>query len=147
MSPPDHATGSCLCGAVTFEAKGVPLWTSHCHCRSCRRNTGAAVATLVGYTLDQATWKDVRTMYESSPGVLRGFCGSCGSPLSYEGEMCPGEVHIHISIFDEPDAFRPQRHVFFTQKIRWFDVHDRLPRHAGYSTDDAGAMSVAPSTD
>lgn len=146
-APPSHATGRCLCGAVSFEAQGAPLWTSHCHCRSCRKNTGAAVATFVGYALDQVTWTGERRTFESSPGVCRGFCGTCGSPLSYEGEMAPGEVHIHISAFDDPDAFRPQRHAFFTEKIKWFDVHDRLPRHAGYSTDDEGAMAHEPNVD
>ena len=53
---PQTATGGCLCGAIRFEAAGEPLWIAHCHCHSCRRNTGAPVTTFVGFPADGFTY-------------------------------------------------------------------------------------------
>lgn len=140
--PQDHAagkTGGCLCGAVRFEARGEPLWMVHCHCHSCRRNTGSAVATFLGYRMKDVEWvKGRRAFYESSPGVQRGFCSACGTPLSYEGDRAPGETHLYISTMDEPDRFPPEKHVFYEEKIAWFDTADDLPRfpRSGSAGDD-----------
>ena len=83
----DGHTGGCLCGAVHYRAEGAPDWVGHCHCRSCRRNSGAAMLTFAGYTQDRITWtKGRRQIFESSPGVRRGFCGRCGTPITYEAD-------------------------------------------------------------
>ena len=50
------ASGHCLCGSVCFEIRGKPVWVGHCHCQSCRRNTGSAVATFVGLRSAQVTY-------------------------------------------------------------------------------------------
>ncbi len=93
--------GRCLCGAVQFQAAGEPEWIGHCHCQSCRRNTGAAVATFVGFARDQVTYSaGERQIFESSPGVRRGFCAKCGTPLTYEADVIPGEIHLYISSLD-----------------------------------------------
>ena len=39
----DKITGGCACGAVRYEATGRPSNTMVCHCRTCRRVTGAPV--------------------------------------------------------------------------------------------------------
>jgi ketosteroid isomerase-like protein len=79
--------------------------------------------------------------FASSPGVTRSFCARCGTPLTYESEHCPGEVHLYISTLDRPEDFEPQIHVFFAEKIPWFDTADHLPRYAGLSRD--GTAPVA----
>ena len=34
--------GSCLCGGVRFEITGPLMRSSHCHCRMCQKQHGAA---------------------------------------------------------------------------------------------------------
>lgn len=122
--------GGCLCGAVRFEAADEPLWVGHCHCQSCRRNNGAALATFVGFP--SAGFRYLQgepRRFHSSPGVTRSFCGTCGTPLTYEGERWAGEVHVHISALDRPEDFEPQGHSYFSERIAWFDTADDLPRH------------------
>ena len=124
-------TGGCLCGEIRFEAAGEPLWSAHCHCQSCRRGNGAAVATFVGFASDGfRTVKGEPRRFHSSPGVTRSFCGTCGTPLTYEGERWAGEVHVHISALDRPEAFQPQGHSYYSERIAWFDTADDLPRNA-----------------
>lgn len=126
----DVVSGRCLCGNLQFELRGKRLWVAHCHCESCRRNTGSAVATFVGYNKDQLTYTSgQRKFYQSSPGVQRGFCADCGTPMTYEADRCPDEVHLYVSTIDNPGAFRPQVHVFFGERIPWLELEDDLPRY------------------
>jgi len=126
------ARGGCMCGAVRFEASGEPLGVGYCHCRSCRRHTGAPVVALVAFAADQVrfTGRD-RGIYDSSPGVGRAFCGQCGTPLSWESFAKTWDkpvIEFHISTLDDPDSFKPDRHWFYSERIAWFDVADDLPR-------------------
>ncbi len=131
-----ESKGRCLCGAVRFKATGEPLWVAHCHCHSCRRNTGCAVATFVGFDKARFAYtKGAPGSYNSSPGVTRSFCGRCGTPLTYEAERCAGEVHVYVSTLDNPEDFPPQSHVFVAEQIPWLHISDDLPRHRGTSRD------------
>lgn len=121
--------GGCLCGAVRLEAVGEPLWVAHCHCSSCRKATGAAMATYAGYAADRVTFTGgpVR-VYSSSPGVVRRSCGRCGAPVSYESERWPGEIHLHIGVFDAPERLQPKAHVYVDEQMPWLQFADHLPR-------------------
>jgi len=129
IGPEETNEGGCLCGDVRFEAQGKPLWVAHCHCRSCRRNTGSAFATFVGYSREQVrVTKGALQSYASSPGVARSFCGTCGTPLNYTSERWPGEVHLYISTLDRPEAFEPAAHVHVGEQLPWLHLDDGLPR-------------------
>lgn len=128
-------TGGCMCGALRYEVSGAPSRVLNCHCQSCRRHTGAPMATLAVLRADQVTFSgDARKLYPSAPGVERAFCGTCGTSLTWEtdfgdeGRLCA----IHISTFDHPDALPPTGHSFFPERIAWFDVADSLPRHEAF---------------
>jgi len=140
----DGATGRCLCGNLQFQLRGKPLWVAHCHCDSCRRNTGSAVATFVGYKKEQLSYtRGERRFFESSPGVQRGFCADCGTPMTYEADRCPDEVHLYVSTLNNPGEFRPRVHVFFAERIPWMELVDDLPRYEGL-VPDAEPVSWGP---
>ncbi|MSP84071.1 MAG: GFA family protein [Alphaproteobacteria bacterium] len=93
----EHHTGRCLRGAVRYESEGKPPWVAHRHYESCRRQTGCAVATFVGYRADQVRFtQGAPKVFESSPDVKRGFCATCGTPLYYGGERARGEIHLYV---------------------------------------------------
>ena len=132
----DTLTGGCLCGAVRFETRGPSFKVLHCHCRSCRKHNGAPLVTLAGFKADQVSFSgDERKIYESSPGVGRGFCGKCGTPLTWEGDGRDRGpiIEFHISTFDKPDVLVPSVHSFYPERISWMDVADNLPRYEGFS--------------
>ena len=132
-------SGGCLCGAVRYLAEGAPLWSAHCHCRSCRRATGSAMATYVGYLRPQVRQTGAEpASYASSPGVVRRFCGRCGTPVSYEGERWPDQIHLFLCTFDEPESVQPEGHVYTAEQLSWLKLEDGLPRHAGTTSDDQG---------
>lgn len=114
------STGGCQCGAVRFEARGTPKFVANCHCTDCRKATGAAFSTWVGWADGQVSWSGLeRARHQSSRGVLRGFCSACGTPLTYQGENWAGETHIVIGAFDTPDAFTPAGDVFEADALSW----------------------------
>jgi len=128
--------GHCLCGAVSFAARGEPRWVAHCHCESCRRATSSAVATYAGFPATNVEWTGARPReFRSSPGVVRRFCGACGSPVSFEGERWPDEIHLFVPSFDEPETFRPACHVHVDEQLRWLHLVDYLPRYAKTARD------------
>ncbi len=101
--------GRCLCGAVTFEARGAPRFVSNCHCESCRRAASAPSVTSAGFRTDQVTIGGAtRTAYASSPGVTRSFCRRCGSPVALQGEKWADETHIPVCAFEAPEHLAPE---------------------------------------
>jgi hypothetical protein len=115
-------TGGCACGAVRFTARGVPKFVSNCHCGDCRHATGAAFSTWVGYDSMAVTWQGARAIRESSPGVARGFCAVCGTPLSYSGKKWAGETHLLVGAFDDTDGLIPRTDTFVSEKLPWVQL-------------------------
>lgn len=112
--------GGCQCGAVRFAAQSAPIFTSNCHCQSCRKATGAAYSTWVGFKADGVRWtRGAPDFYASSPGVERGFCSDCGTPLTYAGEKWSGELHFLAGVFDDPSELAPRREVFTEDALAW----------------------------
>lgn len=116
-------SGGCLCGAVRFEARGPAKWTAYCHCHSCRKHTGAPVSAFGGFERVNVRFTSGQlATYASSPGVKRGFCGTCGSTMTYEGERWASEVHFHVGAFDRPQDFSPQGHAFPAERLPWLHL-------------------------
>lgn len=85
-----------------------------------------------GSRADVAFVKGAPKSHASSPGVTRRFCGSCGTPLSYESERWPDEIHLFVVAFDDAAGFAPQAHVNTAEQIPWLTIHDDLPRYAKF---------------
>ncbi len=126
--------GHCLCGDIVFECDANPKWTVHCHCETCRRANSAPVTTWSCVPLQSFRFKQGTPRYfNSSPGVRRGFCGNCGSPLVYQNERWPGEIHYCAVALADSSQVTPGRHVFVAEQLPWFETADDLPRFAATS--------------
>jgi len=133
---PESHSGRCLCGAVRFEFEGDPNWVAYCHCNSCRRNTASPTTVFIGVDRDRCRFSKGKTaVYESSPGVRRHFCGTCGTPLAYDADRYPEEIHYYLSNLEDPERFRPQAHVYTREQLQWFEVADDLKRYPGTGDD------------
>jgi hypothetical protein len=126
--------GHCYCSSVHFECSGEPIWVSHCHCESCRRHCGAAMASFAGFRPKQVKLRgDPAKFHQTSDGIIRSFCGDCGSPISYQTSDREDEIHLYLGLFDHPEKLTPQDHNFFIEKIDWLQVDDHLPKFDGLS--------------
>jgi len=87
------------------------------------------VSVYVGFRRTQVEFSpEEPPSFESSPGVRRRFCPSCGTPISYEADDREGELHLHVSGFEHPEDFSPDRHDFYSERLAWLDIDDNLPR-------------------
>jgi hypothetical protein len=129
--------GRCLCGAVRYEIDGPFVGVVHCHCSMCRKHHGTAfvtwaVAPIDGYRLTAG--RDSIVDYESSPGVLRGFCSTCGSVTP---QLSPSGTYVVAPAGNLVDTagLKPSAHIFAASKASWYPILDDLPQHDEYPPD------------
>ena len=67
--------------------------------------------------------------YESSEVARRGFCGTCGSNLFWDG---PGEnLSIFAGTLDSPTGLGLAGHIHCANKGDYYEIADGLPRAEG----------------
>ncbi len=125
-------TGGCLCGGIRYRVRGAAIVTTLCHCSLCRRAAGAPLVAWAMFPLGSFGLESgALAIYPSSPGVERGFCGRCGTTLSFTASFLPGLIDLTIASFDEPERLPPQLHMWERERIGWLALDDDLPRHPG----------------
>jgi ADP-ribosyl-[dinitrogen reductase] hydrolase len=120
--------GSCLCGAVRYEADQLDAPIVHCHCATCRKAHAAAFNSSAGVERHHFRWtagEDKLSRYVSSPGKNRWFCSICGSQMIAE---FPNRSHVlvRVATLDHDPGVRPTVHIWTSE-------------HAPWLIDDAGA--------
>jgi hypothetical protein len=118
--------GGCLCGAVRYRVEGGPIASGICHCRTCRK--AASAPPFVVFSVNAfAITRGEPVQFPSSPGVTRGFCGRCGSQLTYRNNAKPERIDVMTCSLDDPEAFPPEFHVWAIHRLAWDHVTDELP--------------------
>lgn len=126
----EQTQGHCLCGSLEFTVKGKPKWCANCHCSDCRRHTGSAVATFVGFEKKHfSVTSGEFGSIESSPGVHRYFCPYCGTPMAYESDRFPGEIHVLIGTLNDPEAYPPELQVNCREQLSWLKISIEGPSY------------------
>lgn len=125
--------GSCLCQSVRYEIQGDIGPISYCHCSRCRKANGSAF--LAASQVDPKDFKLVQGQenlgdYESSPGVHRMFCRTCGSPVFSRRPGPPVIIRLRIGTLDTALRSKAEAHIFYADKADWFEFEDDLPKYA-----------------
>ena len=124
--------GYCLCKKTGWAFEGEMTWACYCHCDACRRNCAAPVVAWLGVPLKNFEWSgEPPQTYESSKGVWRHFCGTCGSPMGFEAAHYPGGMHLYAASLEDPQKFKPTFHVNYESKLPWLEIHDNLTKYNG----------------
>ncbi len=125
-------SGHCYCGAVNFEASGAPIWVGHCHCESCRHASGSVMTSFATYHHDKVVFTgEMPTRFPTDDGVVRSFCGQCGSPIAYESTRQENQIDLHLGLFDDLEQITPQNHTFYDEKASWLKADEHLPKKTG----------------
>ena len=131
--------GGCQCGAIRYRATGNPSNTMVCHCQSCRRVSAAPVVAWITVPADQFEFTRGRpTEFRSSAPVMRTFCPSCGTPLTYQHADRASNIDITTCSLDDPERFPPTHHSWLGDDLNWVRFGDGL-RTFQASRDDGGA--------
>jgi hypothetical protein len=129
-------TGGCLCGAVRYRLDQPPEGSMICHCRTCRKVSGAPIVAWLSLpSISFVVEAGEPKVFKSSPEVTRRFCGTCGTPLTYEHSDSPDEVDVATTTLDEANAFPPTHHSWLEHDLDWIRFGDGLPafRRSRYS--------------
>ncbi|MFG1480817.1 GFA family protein [Xanthobacter sp. V4C-4] len=136
MPSPTPLLGGCLCGTVRYRLDRVKsaYW---CHCTLCRRASGAnALPWATVARGDFHLTAGVLKTHASSPGVARGFCAACGSPILFD-MAAEDAVDVTLGTLDEPDRLRPSHHIWTSTALAMSEgLGAHLPRFAAERTGD-----------
>ena len=122
-----RVTGGCLCGTIRYEADHHPLVSVLCHCRMCQKHFGSLFSAALGFKPSGfRIMSGEPVSYQSSELVQRSFCGSCGSPVTYQ-RYDTKFVAVQMGTLDYPEKYEPKAHIYTDTKIPWVDIQSHLP--------------------
>lgn len=128
--------GGCLCGAIRYRTSGQPGNVTHCHCSICRRASGAPFVTWVAFPVEAFAFvKGKPATYRATPKAERTFCRACGTQLTFRHVESARQIDVTAGSLDEPDAVRPDAHIWIASRVPWLALDDDLPRYRGERED------------
>lgn len=96
----------------------------------CRRTSGAPFVTWVTVPRDSlALTSGAPAELHSSPHARRGFCGACGTALTFQRTDEHGWIDVTVASLDDPEGLVPARHIWTSSQLGWLQIDDDLPRH------------------
>ena len=122
-------TGGCQCGAVRYRIERLD-GALVCHCRMCQKATGSLFAPLV--VAHGVTWQgDERGLFASSNVSNRGFCKTCGTPISLETD---DQFEMMIGTLDDPSLAPPTQQANPNDRLACFAQLSTLPNSSPEQT-------------
>ena len=121
-------SGGCLCGQVRFTTTGEPANVRFCHCRLCQKAMGGpsfarALFPRAAIAIDGQT-----EHFPSSERIVRVFCPRCGTRIMAE-RVDGSFAGLALTLFDDPDAWAIECHMFTETKVPWLVLGDGLPQY------------------
>ena len=129
-------TGGCQCGAVRFAISGEFGRASLCHCRMCQKAFGSFYGPLVSAPGLRLTRGGPR-YFRSSNMVQRGFCGDCGTPLTFEPDA--SVANVAIGALDDPGAAVPVIQLALSERPPWVADLGSLPEETAQERKETDA--------
>jgi hypothetical protein len=122
--------GGCQCGAVRYALTVTPGGSNICHCRMCQKAAGSPFMAFTGVPLGGLAWtRGAPKIFVSSAIAERGFCGDCGTPLTYR-PLDHDRIAVTICSLDDPASVAPTRQLGIESKASWLDAALALPAKA-----------------
>lgn len=123
--------GSCLCRGIVFSVSGELPPIQVCHCGQCRQAQGGPFATNIPVDESRVSWLsglDLIQRYESSPGKVRCFCKTCGSPLFSQRTSLPGVLRLRAGTLEGLVHAKVGLHIYHGSKANWWTALDDAPK-------------------
>ena len=71
--------------------------------------------------------------FSKTRGVIRGFCPTCGTSISYFDQGLADEIYLSIGFMDNPERFAPDAHSYWELRLPFIEMNDGLPRSDTYT--------------
>ena len=121
-------TGGCQCWAVRYRLAGPPSGENICHCRMCQKASGGPFMAFASVPLAALVWtRGSPRAFASSAAAERGFCGDCGTPLTYR-IVGRDRISFTLGSLDHPSDVTPKLQYGVESKVAWADAIAALPQ-------------------
>jgi len=132
MTKSTVATGTCLCGKVSYELTGNLGIFQYCHCSRCRKFTGSVHAANLIVAPDQFRWLSGeefvgRYEVEEAKHFATCFCKQCGSSLPWMTQSEKAVV-VPAGTLDDDPGITPLQNIFWGSRASWFEDVSSLPK-------------------
>lgn len=124
-------TGGCACGAIRYDISGEPIFSNHCQCLDCQRESGTGHSSYLtfrreGVTLNGkvGTWDMIG---DSGNMKTRAFCPTCGLAVYLTFAAMPDLVAIRAASLDDPGRYKPQAVTYAMRGHSWDHLEPGLP--------------------
>jgi hypothetical protein len=125
-------TGGCLCKAVRYEISAAPIVTRQCWCRLCQYLGAGSSTVNVCFPSDavrfQGELRDYRSVADSGNVMIRGFCSTCGTPVTSAAESRPHLIFFRVGTLDDPTIARPAITIWTSQAPEWACFDPTVPQ-------------------
>jgi len=126
-------TGGCLCGAVRFSIEAEPMAARTCWCRLCQYLGGGTASVNVCFPAEAVTFsgeiRDFSSIADSGNVMHRGFCPTCGTPITSAAESRPHLMFIRAGALDDPELMGPQAAIWTSLAPSWACISDDIPSY------------------
>jgi hypothetical protein len=106
----------------------------NCHCRDCQKASGSAYAAIVVVPKAAIQIRGEpryhKVIGQTGKATERGFCASCGSPLTVTSERRPGVIGFQAASLDDPSTYEPVMDVFTSSAQRWDHMHPKVQKYS-----------------
>lgn len=128
-------TGGCLCKAVRYSASAAPIVTRQCWCRLCQYLGAGSSTVNVAFETKHVTFTgEVKTFASTADSgnlLRRGFCSTCGTPITSQAEIRPHLIFLRAGTLDDASIARPTMNIWTRQAPQWAHLEPDIPMIAG----------------
>ena len=89
-----------------------------------------SVAWVTVRSADYAVVAGKPAAFRSSPPVVRTFCGTCGTQLTYRVDDSPDTIDVTTVTLDDPGRFAPTKEIWLEDKLDWESLNERLDHYS-----------------
>jgi len=130
------ATGSCLCGAVTYTVDQPLREVIVCHCTDCQKASGAGashniVVKSAAITITSGTPRTYAKTVDSGRVLTRSFCGDCGSQLFASRNTTPEMSVLKAGTLDDRSGLVPVMDIWTVETAAFAPCLEGLPQFPG----------------
>lgn len=137
MTKPEQPriTGTCLCGAVSFEVASAFDKLFFCSCDQCRQITGSAFASNLFVGAEGFDWlsgaAEIVRYQVPARDISKSFCRVCGSGVPWVSSDGTKMI-VPAGTLNEPAQVAERIRIFASEQPRWASDLEHVPTHAKF---------------
>lgn len=122
-------TGQCYCGLVKYQVDGDLMRMYCCHCRTCRKVTGASFSTtaVVDPNIFRITAGQEHIVSAPQGPHSRNHCSKCHSWVFSHSQPFPAVMFVPCGTLNNTPLRQIDYHVYYSEKADWIEINDGKP--------------------